>query len=145
MHLPTYPGQGPQVNRKQHPNHFSVWTSTDSTAGRSRTIAVQLFPPLVEVVAVPSTRTTTFRIGPGRLTEGRRVRELAILGASPACIATHPSELAVALVALDAVVRTLGPAGERTIPLGDLHRLCHQFAMRHQPLREPGVVGFFGL
>jgi xanthine dehydrogenase YagS FAD-binding subunit len=50
-------------------------------------------------------------------------RELAILGASPACVATHPSDMAVALVALDAVVRTLGPAGERTIPLVDLHRL----------------------
>jgi xanthine dehydrogenase YagS FAD-binding subunit len=50
-------------------------------------------------------------------------RELAILGASESCIATHPSDMAVALVALDAVVRTLGPNGERTIPLVDLHRL----------------------
>jgi xanthine dehydrogenase YagS FAD-binding subunit len=50
-------------------------------------------------------------------------RELAILGTSPACIATHPSDMAVALGALDALVRTLGPAGERTIPLVDLHRL----------------------
>jgi xanthine dehydrogenase YagS FAD-binding subunit len=50
-------------------------------------------------------------------------RELAILGTSPACIATHPSDMAVALVALDALVRTVGPAGERTIPLVDLHRL----------------------
>lgn len=50
-------------------------------------------------------------------------RELAILGASPACIATHPSDMAVALVALDAVVHILGPNGERTIPLVDLHRL----------------------
>jgi xanthine dehydrogenase YagS FAD-binding subunit len=38
-------------------------------------------------------------------------RELAILGASPACIATHPSDMAVAMVALDAVVRTHGPGG----------------------------------
>ena len=50
-------------------------------------------------------------------------RELAILGASEACIATHPSDLAVALAALDARVRVLGQAGERTIPLVDLHRL----------------------
>ncbi len=50
-------------------------------------------------------------------------RELAILGTSPTCIATHPSDMAVALVALDALVRTVGPAGERTIPLVDLHRL----------------------
>jgi xanthine dehydrogenase YagS FAD-binding subunit len=50
-------------------------------------------------------------------------RELAILGTSPACIATHPSDMAVALVALDAVVRVLGPQGERVIPLTDFYRL----------------------
>jgi xanthine dehydrogenase YagS FAD-binding subunit len=50
-------------------------------------------------------------------------RDLAILGASPACIATHPSDMAVALVALDASVRITGPAGERTVPVADLHRL----------------------
>jgi xanthine dehydrogenase YagS FAD-binding subunit len=50
-------------------------------------------------------------------------RELAILGTSPACYATHPSDLAVALAALGAVVRTRGPAGEREIPITELHRL----------------------
>lgn len=50
-------------------------------------------------------------------------RGLAILGASEACIATHPSDMAVAMVALDAVVRVLGPHGERTIPLSSFHRL----------------------
>jgi xanthine dehydrogenase YagS FAD-binding subunit len=50
-------------------------------------------------------------------------RNLAILGASDACIATHPSDMAVALVALDAVVRVQGPGGERSIPLVDFHRL----------------------
>ena len=50
-------------------------------------------------------------------------RNLAILGASEACIATHPSDMAVALVALDAVVRVLGPKGERSIPLVHFHRL----------------------
>ncbi len=50
-------------------------------------------------------------------------RNLAILGASEACIATHPSDMAVALVALDAVVRVLGSNGERTIPLISFHRL----------------------
>src|SRR5215470_7888456 len=50
-------------------------------------------------------------------------RNLAILGASQACIATHPSDMAVALIALDAVVRVLGPNGERTIPLVGFHRL----------------------
>ncbi|MEU8261503.1 xanthine dehydrogenase family protein subunit M [Micromonospora sp. NPDC048999] len=50
-------------------------------------------------------------------------RDLAILGTSPECVATHPSDLAVALAALDAVVRTVGPDGERVIPMTELHRL----------------------
>ena len=50
-------------------------------------------------------------------------RELAIFGWSEACIATHPSDMAVAMAALDAVVRTHGPDGERTLPLTELHRL----------------------
>ncbi|MFC5061690.1 FAD binding domain-containing protein [Actinomycetospora atypica] len=47
----------------------------------------------------------------------------AILGASEHCIATHPSDMAVALAALDADVRVLGPDGGRTVPLRELHRL----------------------
>jgi len=58
-------------------------------------------------------------------------RELAILGSSTTCSATNPSDMAVALAALDALVRTLGPAGERTIPLTDLHRLPG-----HEPERD---------
>ncbi len=50
-------------------------------------------------------------------------RNLAIFGASEACVATHPSDMAVAMVALDAMVRVLGPSGERTIPLVHFHRL----------------------
>ncbi|MEV0335647.1 xanthine dehydrogenase family protein subunit M [Nocardia sp. NPDC050717] len=50
-------------------------------------------------------------------------REHAVLGASEHCIATHPSDMAVALTALDAVVRVLGPSGERAIPVVDLYRL----------------------
>lgn len=47
----------------------------------------------------------------------------AILGASPACVATHPSDMAVALVSLDAVVHCEGANGARQVPLADLHRL----------------------
>jgi xanthine dehydrogenase YagS FAD-binding subunit len=50
-------------------------------------------------------------------------RNHAILGASPACIATHPSDMCVALAAVDAVVHLNGPAGKRTVKLTDLHRL----------------------
>ena len=47
----------------------------------------------------------------------------AILGANENCIATHPSDMAVALAALDATVQVLGPRGARSIPLSDFHRL----------------------
>lgn len=47
----------------------------------------------------------------------------AILGVSEHCIATHPSDMCVALAALDAIVRVDGPAGERAIPLNAFHLL----------------------
>lgn len=47
----------------------------------------------------------------------------AILGASPGCVATHPSDMCVALAALDAVVHLQNARGERTLPFIDLHRL----------------------
>ncbi|HET6545987.1 MAG TPA: xanthine dehydrogenase family protein subunit M [Rhodanobacteraceae bacterium] len=47
----------------------------------------------------------------------------AILGASEQCIATHPSDMCVALAALDAVVRVRGGDGERSIPFARFHRL----------------------
>ena len=47
----------------------------------------------------------------------------AVLGASPACVATHPSDMCVALTALDAVVRLEGPDGARTVPLAQFHVL----------------------
>jgi xanthine dehydrogenase YagS FAD-binding subunit len=47
----------------------------------------------------------------------------AILGASPSCVATHPSDMCVALVALDAMVHLEGLDGKRSIKLVDLHRL----------------------
>jgi xanthine dehydrogenase YagS FAD-binding subunit len=51
-------------------------------------------------------------------------REHAILGGSHACIAVHPSDMAVAMVALDAEVETLSPSGDqRRFPLMELHRL----------------------
>jgi xanthine dehydrogenase YagS FAD-binding subunit len=47
----------------------------------------------------------------------------AILGQSDQCIATHPSDMCVALAALEAIVRVRGPNGEREIGFGDFHRL----------------------
>ncbi|MES9536159.1 FAD binding domain-containing protein [Actinomadura sp. NPDC000600] len=62
---------------------------------------------------------------------------LAILGHSDACVATHPSDMAVALAALDASVRVQGRGGERTIPFEDLHRLPGDDPQRDTTL-EPG-------
>jgi xanthine dehydrogenase YagS FAD-binding subunit len=47
----------------------------------------------------------------------------AILGDSPACIATNPSDMSVALVALDAIVHLQGPDGARQVPVAEFHRL----------------------
>jgi xanthine dehydrogenase YagS FAD-binding subunit len=47
----------------------------------------------------------------------------AVLGWSEQCIATHPSDMCVALAALGALVRVTGPAGDRAIPFEDFHRL----------------------
>ncbi|KAA0579720.1 xanthine dehydrogenase family protein subunit M [Azospirillum sp. B21] len=59
--------------------------------------------------------------GCGALTGVNRIH--AILGASDHCIAVHPSDMCVALAALEAVVRVSGPKGERIIPFADFHRL----------------------
>ena len=63
----------------------------------------------------------------------------AIFGWSEHCVATHPSDLAVALVALDAVVLVQGPAGERDIPIRDFHRLPDDVPERDTAL-EPGEL-----
>ncbi len=67
-------------------------------------------------------------------------RELAVLGWSQACVATHPSDMAVAMAALDAVVRTQGPGGERTIPLTGLHRLPDQEPERDTVLEHGELI-----
>ncbi|HUC25639.1 MAG TPA: xanthine dehydrogenase family protein subunit M [Streptosporangiaceae bacterium] len=64
----------------------------------------------------------------------------AILGASPHCVATHPSDMAVAMTALDAVVRTRGPAGEREIPISDLYRLPGQEPERDTTLEHAELI-----
>ena len=63
----------------------------------------------------------------------------AILGASDACIATHPSDMCVALAALDASVRVSGPAGDRTIRIADYHRLPGDEPQRDNTL-DPGEL-----
>lgn len=64
-------------------------------------------------------------------------RNLAIIGHSTSCVATHPSDMAVALAALDAVVHVEGPGGLRSIGMPGLHRLPGDEPARDTVL-EPG-------
>lgn len=61
--------------------------------------------------------------GQGCSAIGGLARQHAILGASEHCIATHPSDMCVALAALDATVHVASPRGERAIAFADFHRL----------------------
>ena len=61
--------------------------------------------------------------GSGCAAIGGYNRVHGILGTSADCIATHPSDMCVALAALDATVRVRGPKGERMIPFAEFHRL----------------------
>ncbi|WCT74651.1 xanthine dehydrogenase family protein subunit M [Sphingomonas naphthae] len=63
----------------------------------------------------------------------------AIQGASEHCIATHPSDMCVALLALDATVRVTGPGGERVIAIDDYHRLPGDEPWRDTTL-QPGEI-----
>jgi xanthine dehydrogenase YagS FAD-binding subunit len=67
-------------------------------------------------------------------------RNHAILGASDACIATHPSDMCVALAALRAVVRVRGPKGERAIDMQDFHRLPGDMPQRDTTLNQGELI-----
>ncbi len=64
----------------------------------------------------------------------------AIFGASEQCIATHPSDLCVALAALDAVVQVEGPQGARSIPFADFHRLPGDMPQIDTNLRRDELI-----
>jgi xanthine dehydrogenase YagS FAD-binding subunit len=62
--------------------------------------------------------------GSGCAAIGGYSRQLAVVGSSDACIATHPSDMAIAMRALDATVETVNAEGRtRAIPIADFHRL----------------------
>ena len=69
-----------------------------------------------------------------------RNRPHAILGTSERCIATHPSDMCVALSALDAAVRVVGPHGERLIAISDFHRLPGETPERDTTLAHDEIV-----
>src|SRR3954451_10912601 len=64
----------------------------------------------------------------------------AVLGTSEHCIATHPSDVAVALVAFDAVVQTVGPDGSREIPVDDFYRLPGDTPEVEHPLEHGELI-----
>jgi xanthine dehydrogenase YagS FAD-binding subunit len=67
-------------------------------------------------------------------------RNLAILGHSEHCVATHPSDMAVALAAIGATVRVHGPAGQRSIPIPGLHRLPEDVPERDTMLEHGELI-----
>jgi xanthine dehydrogenase YagS FAD-binding subunit len=67
-------------------------------------------------------------------------RNHAIFGWSESCVATNPSDLAVALAALDAIVIVRGQTGERPIPLTDFHRLPGGTPERHSVLDRGDLI-----
>ena len=64
----------------------------------------------------------------------------AILGTSEHCIATHPSDMCVALAALAATVHVTGPNGDRAIPFADFHRLPGDQPERDTTLEQGEIV-----
>jgi xanthine dehydrogenase YagS FAD-binding subunit len=64
----------------------------------------------------------------------------AVLGTSDRCIATHPSDVAVALVALDAVLHLEGPRGPRTVPLDDFFLLPGDTPDREHPIEHGELI-----
>lgn len=64
----------------------------------------------------------------------------AILGASDDCVATHPSDMCVALAALEAVVHVEGRAGKRTIEFADFHRLPADSPERDNQLADDELI-----
>ena len=64
----------------------------------------------------------------------------AILGTSEACIATHPSDMCVALAALEAKVHVAGPAGARSIAFADFHRLPGTTPQRDSNLQSDEII-----
>jgi xanthine dehydrogenase YagS FAD-binding subunit len=67
-------------------------------------------------------------------------RQAAIFGASPSCVATHASDLAVALMALDAEVEVFGADGARRLPLRDLYRLPGETPARETNLAAGELI-----
>jgi len=78
--------------------------------------------------------------GSGCSAIGGVTRSHAVLGTSSKCIATHPSDMAVALVALDAIVHVRGANGTRTVPIANLHELPGEHPERETVLEAGELI-----
>ncbi|MDH6625967.1 xanthine dehydrogenase YagS FAD-binding subunit [Streptomyces sp. LBL] len=78
--------------------------------------------------------------GSGCAARGGFNRTHAILGTSESCVATHPSDVAVAFAALEATVRLLGPDGARSIPFADFLLRPGSTPNREQALRKGELI-----
>jgi xanthine dehydrogenase YagS FAD-binding subunit len=68
-------------------------------------------------------------------------RQLAVIGSSDDCIATHPSDMAVAMMALDAVIETINPKGKiRLIPIADFYQLPGKTPQIETVLKENELI-----
>jgi FAD binding domain in molybdopterin dehydrogenase len=109
---PPTPGLAPPRPPEPAPPRRPVAAPDDYATQRTRCLYFR------DVSAACNRRTP----GAGCAAIGGHNRMHAILGTSQHCVATHPSDLAVALLALDAVVVARDTSGERRIPLADLFR-----------------------
>ena len=93
---------------------FATWRHSAATCCSAHAARISTTMPraAINVGRAPAAMRSTVSTG-----------STPILGASPSCVATHPSDMCVALAALDAVVHLEGQGGARSVKLVDLHRL----------------------
>jgi xanthine dehydrogenase YagS FAD-binding subunit len=80
------------------------------------------------------------QLGKGCAAIGGQNRGHAVIGTSSQCICTHPSDLAVALLAVDAIVHVRGPQGSRAIPIGALYVLPGEDPTRETVLERGDLI-----
>ena len=113
----------------EHPPSSATWPRPEAIIQRTRCLYFD------------DTNTACNKREPGSSCDaiGGFNRMNAILGWSETCIAVHPSDLCVALAALEAIVHVSGSKGDRAIPFADFHRLAIANASRFEDYQEPTV------
>lgn len=132
-------------DRRLREGYPAVWLALRSGASPQIRNMATFGGNLLQRVRCPYYRHTEFACnrrapGTGCAAANGDDSHQAVFGASPACSAVHPSDLAVALLALDAVVRVQGPRGTREIPIDELHRLPAQTPNEETSLRPAELI-----